>query len=151
MRAFLPALRVLNRWTIDSCAAPQLANTPGPLLKKVAQATPKGLLHLFVLVLLPLAVEVLFYFMLIFFVMFSILLLCYVERGRDILLQISPLSTLGRDDRRSLSHNRLAAWTKAKELAKKLIFSENLPTKNSLTVCCNGDFAHYPFTIFLHG
>ena len=29
--------------------APQLANTPGQLLKKVAQATPKGLLHLFVL------------------------------------------------------------------------------------------------------
>ena len=28
---------------------PQLAYTPGQLLKKVAQATPKGLLHLFVL------------------------------------------------------------------------------------------------------
>ena len=29
--------------------APQLAYTPGQLLKKVAQAMPKGLLHLFVL------------------------------------------------------------------------------------------------------
>ena len=157
--SFLPTLRVLNRWTIDSYVAPQLANTPGQLLKKVAQATPKGLLHLFVLVLLLPAVEVLFFFMLIFFVVFSILLLCYVERSRLILLQISPLSTLGRDDRRSLGrddrrnlgHNRLAAWTKAKELAKKLIFSEKQSTKNSLTVCCGRDFLTYPFTNFLHG
>jgi hypothetical protein len=29
--------------------APPLANTPGQRLKKVAQATPKGLLNLFVL------------------------------------------------------------------------------------------------------
>ena len=90
------------------------------------------MLHLFVLVLLPLAVEVLFYFMLIFFVLFYILLLCYVERSRVILLQISPLSTLGRDD-------------------KKLIFSENALIKNCITAYCNSYFLHYPFTNFLHG
>ena len=131
--SFLPTLKVLSHWYSKGYVAPQLTKCARPAAQKGCASYAQGLAPPFCAGPTTACCRgvVLLHVNFLCFVQYSSSLSCRAKSRHP----LTDLSTLYARSR----------------CQKKLIFSENLPTKIAITVCCNGDFAHYPFPNFLHG